>query len=326
VLRLSGAPSTVLGMDVTAYLLDSDPAIRWQVLRDLTDATEAEIAAERARVATEGWGARLLDEQAEDGLWDGGVYRPGWVDESRPFYDAWTATHPSLELLRAFGVDPDSPGAQRAIARVRDHVRWDHAGQPYFDGEVEPCINGGALANAAYFGQDGARIAQTLLGGQLADGGWNCWDEDGTSRSSFHSTICALEGLWAWEQENGPTDAAAAARARGEEYLLERRLLRRISTGAVVDPRFAMPSFPTRWYYDVLRALDYLRLARPERDERCAEAIEIIRAKMLPFGLWKLELTHQGPTLFGLDGEHEGFPSRWITLRALRVLRWWDAD
>jgi hypothetical protein len=311
-------------MDVMAYLLDSDPSIRWQVMRDLTAASDADVAAERQRVATEGWGARLLDEQAEDGLWDGGVYRPGWADESRPFYDAWTATHPSLELLRQFGVDPAAPRVARAIERVRDNVRWDYAGEPYFDGEVEPCINGGALANAAYFGQDGSKIAATILRGQLADGGWNCWDEDGTSRSSFHSTICALEGLRAWEQASGSTDAAAA-RARGEEYLLERQLLRRLSSGDPIDPRFAMASFPTRWYYDVLRALDYFRLARPGRDERCAEAVELLRAKMLPIGLWKLELTHQGATLFELDGEHEGFPSRWITLRALRVLRWWDA-
>ncbi|WP_306852842.1 hypothetical protein [Microbacterium sp. zg.Y909] len=294
------------------------------MLRDLTDVAPEEVAAERARVATEGWGARLLAEQAEDGLWDGGTYRPGWVDESRPFYDAWSATHPSLELLRAFGPDPAAPEVVRAITRVREHVRWDHEGQPYFDGEVEPCINGGALANAAYFGQDGRMIVETLLSGQLADGGWNCWDDDGTSRSSFHSTICALEGLWAWEQADGGSDAVAAARARGEEYLLERRLLRRVSNGEVIDPRFTMASFPTRWYYDVLRALDYMREARPERDARCVEAIDLLRAKMLPFGMWKLELTHQGPTLFDLEAEHEGFPSRWVTLRALRVLRWWD--
>ncbi|MCR2793814.1 hypothetical protein NQ156_12130 [Microbacterium sp. zg.Y625] len=311
-------------MSAIEYLLESDPAVRWQVMRDLTDAAPEEVAAERARVATEGCGARLLAEQAEDGLWDGGTYRPGWVDESRPFYDAWSATHPSLELLRAFGPDPAAPEVVRAITRVRENVRWDHDGQPYFDGEVEPCINGGALANAAYFGQDGREIVETLLSGQLADGGWNCWDEDGTSRSSFHSTICALEGLWAWEQGGGGSDAVTAARLRGEEYLLARRLLRRASTGELIDPRFAMPSFPTRWYYDVLRALDYFRSARPDRDDRCAEAIELLRAKMLPFGMWKLELTHQGPTLFDLEAEHEGFPSRWVTLRALRVLRWWD--
>jgi len=311
-------------MSAIDYVLESDPAIRWQVLRDLTDAAPEEVAAERARVATEGWGARLLAEQAENGLWDGGTYRPGWVDESRPFYDAWSATHPSLELLRAFGPDPAAPEVVRAITRVRENVRWEHEGQPYFEGEVEPCINGGALANAAYFGQDGRMIVDTLLAGQLADGGWNCWDEDGTSPSSFHSTICVIEGLWAWEQAGGGSHAVTAARVRGEEYLLERHLLRRASTGELVDPRFTMPSFPTRWYYDVLRALDHFRSARPDRDDRCAEAIALLREKVLPTGMWKLELTHEGPTLFELDGEHEGFPSRWITLRALRVLRWWD--
>ncbi|MCR2810183.1 MULTISPECIES: hypothetical protein [unclassified Microbacterium] len=311
-------------MDVIEYLLDSDPAIRWQVLRDLTGAPEDEVAAERARVATEGWGARLLADQAENGLWDDGVYRPGWVDESRPFYDAWTATHPSLELLRDFGADPRAPEVVEAITLVRENVRWDHDGQRYFDGEVEPCVNGGALANAAYFGQDGSRIVETLLAGQLPDGGWNCWDEDGTSRSSFHSTVCVLEGLWAWEQATGGSDAAAAARAKGDEYLLERRLFRRASTGETIDPRFTMPSFPTRWYYDVLRGLDYLRRAHSERDPRCAEAVELVRGKQLPFGLWKLEQTHQGPTAFAMEGEHEGFPSRWVTLRAMRVLRWWD--
>ena len=312
-------------MDVTAYLLDSDPAIRWQVMRDLTDAPKRDVAAERARVAVEGWGAQLLAEQAPDGRWDGGTYRPGWADDERPFFDAWSATHHSLELLREFGPDPEAAEVVRAISRVRDNVRWEHDGQPYFEGEVEPCINGGALANAAYFGQDGSRIAATLLAGQLPDGGWNCWDEDGTSRSSFHSTICALQGLRAWERATGGSDTLAAARARGEEYLLDRQLLRRRTTGELVDPRFTMPSFPTRWYYDVLRALDYFRLARPERDARCADAVELIRGKQLPFGLWKLELTHQGSTLFSMEGEHEGFPSRWITLRALRVLRWWDA-
>ena len=311
-------------MDVIAYLLDADPAVRWQVLRDLTDASDEEVRAARARVATEGWGARLLAEQAEDGRWDGGTYRPGWADDGRPFFDSWTATHHSLELLRAFGAEPEGPEVVRAIARVRESVRWEHDGQPYFDGEVEPCINGGALSNSAYFGQDGSRIAQTLLDGQLPDGGWNCWDEDGTSRSSFHSTICALEGLLAWERATDVSDAVARARAKGEEYLLDRHLMTRLSTGELVDPRFTMLSFPTRWYYDVLRALDYFRVARPERDPRCAEAVEVVRAKRLPFGLWKLELTHQGPTLFSLDGEHEGFPSRWVTLRALRVLRWWD--
>lgn len=312
-------------VDTIEYLLEGDPAIRWQVMRDLTDASSDEVAKARSRVAHEGWGARLLAEQAADGYWDGGVYRPGWVDEDRPFYDAWTATHPSLELLRHYGADPDDPLVQEAIGRVHANVRWNYADEPYFDGEVEPCINGGALAVAAYFGQDGSPIAATLLRTQLPDGGWNCWDEDGTSASSLHSTLCALEGLWEWERASGTSVDVTTARLRGEEYLLQRRLLWRVSTGEIIDPRFAMASFPSRWYYDVLRALDYFRLARPEGDPRCADAVALVRGKMLPTGLWVLENNHEGPTLFSMDGEGEGYPSRWVTLRALRVLRWWDA-
>jgi hypothetical protein len=312
-------------MDVIEYLMEGDPAIRWQVMRDLTDEPDDAVAAERARVATEGWGARLLDEQGADGLWDGGTYRPGWADESRPFFDAWTATHFSLLSLVEYGLDPESPQARHAIALVRDNARWEYNGELYFQGEAEPCINGGALAVGAYFGQAAAPIAATLLATQHADGGWNCWDEDPSTSSSFHSTICALEGLWAWEQTGAGSDQLRAARLRAEEYLLERRLLRRKTTGEFVDLRMTMMSSPVRWFYDVLRALEYFRLARPDRDARCAEAIDLLRAKRLPMGLFPLENAHAGPTLFRLEAEGEGFPSRWVTLRALRVLRWWDA-
>lgn len=311
--------------ELTAYLLEGDPAIRWQVLRDLTDASADEVAAERARVATEGWGAQLLAEQAADGLWDGGVYRPGWADENRPMYDAWTATHFSLQQLVDYGVDPQHPKIHRAIARVRDHVRWDYGErEPYFHGETEACVNGIALRTGSYFGQDCAPIVAKLLAGQLDDGGWNCWDDQGAVVGSLHSTICVLEGLFAWERATGGSPRTAAARRRGEEYLLDRRLLFRRSTGSVIDPRFAMLSYPTRWYYDVLRALDYLRLARPERDARCADAVELLRAKRRGNGLFALENTHEGPTLFRMTDESEGFASRWVTLRALRVLHWWD--
>ncbi|WP_404431942.1 hypothetical protein LG299_15795 [Microbacterium lacus] len=313
--------------EVVEYLRSGDPAIRWQVLRDLTDASADDIARERARVADEGWGAQLLAEQSADGRWDGGTYRPGWADESRPFFDAWTATHFSLQQLMDFGIDPGDPRVRAAIARVRENVRWEHDNEPYFEGETEPCINGTALAVAAYFGEDGHAIAETLLASQLPDGGWNCWDEDGTSASSFHSTICALEGLWAWEQSGTvqDPDAAATTRRRGEEYLLERSLLRRVSNGALIDPRFGMASYPVRWYFDYLRALEYFRLARPEGDPRCGEAVALLRSAQLPMGLWSLELTHEGPRLFSFEQEGEGRPSRWVTLRALRVLRWADS-
>lgn len=309
-------------MDVMDWLLDSDPAIRWQVLRDLTDAPAADIAGERARIAREGWGAQLLALQDEDGRWDGGTYRPGWADEERPFFDAWTATHFSLQQLMDFGIDPAAAEVVAAVGRVRENVRWEHEGEPYFDGEVEPCINGIALAVSAYFGQGGDRIVRSILEWHLPDGGWNCWSGYGARVSSFHSTICVVEGLLAWERAGGASAAAAAARRAGEDYLLERGLYRRRSTGEVVDPRYTMPSYPTRWYYDVLRALEHFRLA-DRHDERLEPAIELLRGKRSADGRWARELHHEGPQL--IDVSHsEGDPSRWITLRALRVLRWWE--
>lgn len=309
-------------MSVIDWLLDADPAIRWQVLRDLTDASPSEVAAERARVATEGWGAQLLALQAPDGRWDGGTYRPGWVDDSKPFFDAWTATHFALQQLRDFGLDPASVEARRAIDLVRDNVRWRADGAPYFDGETEPCINGIALQSGAYFGQPVDRIVERLVGDELADGGWNCWAEYGARVSSFHSTICALEGLLEWQMAGGSSDAAARARERGEAYLLERGLFRRRSNGQVADPRFTMLSYPTRWYYDVLRGLDYFRAAGADpADPRFGGALELVASKRDERGRFPLENVHEGPTHLELD-DGEGLPSRWVTVRALRVLRW----
>lgn len=306
--------------DTLTWLLDADPSIRWQVLRDLTDAPDAEVAAERAKVATSGLGRYLLSKQDPDGRWDGGVYRPGWVQEDRPYFDAWTATHFALLDLAAFGLDPAGAEATAAVALVRDRVRWDDGGRPYFEGEIEPCINGSVLLNAAYYGQDGSEVAATLLRTRLSDGGWNC-DDDPTV-SSFHSTITPVEGLLAWERAGHATPEITAARTGGEDYLLERGLIRRRSTGELADPRFAMLSSAPRWFHDVLRGLDHFRLA-DRRDPRLADAVELVRAKADADGRWANELTHEGPTWFPVD--EEGRPSRSVTLRVLRVLRWWDA-
>lgn len=316
-------------MNVLEWLLDADPAIRWQVLRDLAGAEPDEVAAERARVATEGWGAQLLALQGADGRWDGGTYRPGWVDDEKPFFDAWTATHFSLQTLREFGLDPQAPQARGALALVRENVRWEANGAPYFEGETEPCINGIGLANGAYFGEAVDAIAERLVADQLADGGWNCWADFGATVSSFHSTICALEGLAEWERAGGSSaavgHAVAGARRRGEEYLLERGLYRRRSTGQVADPRFTMFSFPPRWYHDVLRGLDYFRSTGAAPDLRLADAVALVAAKRDETGRWPLENPHQGPTHIEMEGP-DGFPSRWNTLRALRVLRWAGED
>lgn len=308
-------------MSVIDWLLDSDPAIRWQVMQDLAGEPAQLVAGERARVAVEGWGAELLALQGDDGKWDGGTYRPGWVDESKPFFDAWTATHFSLQGLVDFGLDPDAPEARRAVALVRENVRWEANGALYFEGETEPCINGIALAIGAYFGETVDGIVDRLLEHQLGDGGWNCWAEYGATVSSFHTTICVLEGLAGWEKAGGSSPAVTATRSSGEEYLLERRLFRSRSSGKVVDPRFTMFSFPTRWYYDVLRGLEYFRSIDTTVDERCAEAVELVADKRGAGGRWALENTHQGPTHIEMEGP-DGFPSRWNTLRAMRVLDW----
>lgn len=308
-------------MTVVEWLLDSDPAIRWQVMRDLTGEPSDVVNSERARVAVEGWGAQLLALQDDYGRWDGGTYRPGWVDESKPFFDAWTATHFSLQALRDFGLDPDGPEARHAISLVRDNARWEVNEARYFDGEIEPCINGTALAIGAYFGEAVEGIVDSLLRDQLDDGGWNCWTAFGAKVSSFHTTICVLEGLLAWERAGGSSEAVVAARSSGEEYLLERGLFRRRSTQQIIDPRFTMFSFPTRWYYDVLRGLDYFRSTGATLDQRCDEAIDLVESKRDGAGRWPLENTHQGPSHLEMEGP-DGFPSRWNTLRAMRVLDW----
>lgn len=313
--------------DVTVieWLLDSDPAIRWQVLRDLLHAPAEEVAQERARVTREGWGARLLALQGDDGQWAGGACFPaGSLDwrttgQGQP----WTATLPTLQLLLEFGVDPGADRVRRAVALVRDHCRWEHAGQPFFSGEVEPCINGRTVSLGVYFEQDVDAVVDRLLDEQLDDGGWNCEAENGSVRSSFATTMNVLEGLLAHERATGGSEDVAVARRRGEDYLLERRLMRRKSTGDIVDPAWTAFSFPVRWRYDVLRALDYFRAVGDAPDARMDEAIELVRSRRQPDGTWLLENTHPGAVHFALEDD-DGRPSRWITLRALRVLDWYE--
>ena len=230
------------------WLLASDPAVRWQVLRDLTAAPAEQVAAERSRVAHEGWGAQLLDVRDADGLWAGGACFPadfgGDFSQGQP----WTATFPTLTLLRELGVDPDAARVRETVALVDANCRWEYDDLPFFAGEVEPCINGRTVAVGAYFGVDVQPVVTRLVQEQLSDGGWNCEAERGSVRSSFDTTMCVLDGLLEFERVTGGTDASRSARAAGEDYLLERRLFRRLSTGEVVDPGYVRFSFPTWWH------------------------------------------------------------------------------
>lgn len=304
------------------WLLNSDPSIRWQALRDLTDTPAHEIAVERARVATEGAGAQLLSLQRADGTWGGVAWNRGW-----------DSTMHVLTLLREFGLDPASSAAQRSVGLVRDYVTWQgwesYANNRFFTGEVEPCINGQVAAAGAYFGQDVRGIIDRLLVEQLPDGGWNCEAKNGSTRSSFNTTICVLEALLEYEHSFDASQDVTAARLRGQEYLLERRLFHRLSTGEVIEhdrkdgsiwTNFA---YPTWWHYDVLRGLDYLRRANVAPDDRVAEAVALVRSKRDASGRWPLEILYPGKMPIQID-EGVGLPSRWNTLRALRVLRWYS--
>ena len=282
---------------VIQWLLDSDPSIRWQVMRDLTGAPAEEVAAERARVATEGLGARLLALQGADGSWAGEAWNTGW-----------DSTMHVLSLLRELGLDPASNEARNALGQVRDRVTWrgwnwdgtwrgsDFKGNPFFAGEVEPCINGQVAASGAYFGQDVQRILGLLLAEQLSDGGWNCEAANGSTRSSFNTTICVLEALLEHERVTGGSPEVTTARLHGQEYLLERRLLRRRSNGEVIErdrkdgAMWTHFAFPTWWHYDVLRGLEYLRSAGVPPDERVDEAIELVASKRDSQGRWLLEI------------------------------------
>jgi len=308
------------------WLLDSDPSIRWQVMRDLIDVSADAVAAERAKVATQGWGARLLAMQNADGSWGGAAWNRGW-----------DSTMHVLMLLREMGLDPASNEAKRGVSLVRDNVTWKGCGppqcddNPFFAGELEPCINGQVGAVGAYFKQDVRGIIERLLSEQLSDGGWNCEAENGSTRSSFNTTICVLEALLEYELTGEGNTEVTTARLRGQDYLLERRLFHRRSTGEAIErdrkgggawTRFA---FPTWWHYDVLRGLEYVRRTGVTPDERVSEAIDLVESKRGKDGRWQLDVRYPGNMPIEMD-ESEGKPSRWITLRALRVLDWYSAE
>ncbi|HZG15592.1 MAG TPA: hypothetical protein VE710_11255 [Candidatus Bathyarchaeia archaeon] len=299
---------------VVKWLLDSDPAIRWQVMRDITKEPDEIVTAERARVATEGWAARLLGLQGDEGHWGGDADVRNWL-----------STTYTLVLLKDLGLEPSSEEARRSIGLVRDRITWWQLDdQPYFDGETEPCINGAILAAGAYFGEASDRLVDKLLSEQLEDGGWNC-DAPKSRRSSFHSTICVLEGLLEYEKAKGATTAVTEARIRAQEYLLERGMFRALSSGKLIDRKWVRFSFPTTWHYDVLRGLDYLRSAGVEPDERVAEAIDLVAKKQHQNGRWPLQNPYSDQGHFEMEGP-TGKASRWNTLRSLRVLDWYSAS
>lgn len=322
-----------MGLDqaLVDWLLDADPALRWQVERDLVRAPRPAWEATRARIATEGFGAQLLALQDPDGQWAGGAYFPGNSDGPEPGEPGegqpWTATTWSLNTLREWGLD--AKALEGTAELLKANSRWEYDDLPYWDGEVDCCINAYTLANGAWLGADVAGIAQWFIDHQTAEGGWNCEWVEGSTRSSFHSTLNALKGLLYYETTTGGSDELRAARKAGEEYLLVRRLLHAKSTGELVGPWVTRFVYPFRWFYSVLRAADHFREAAlyddTGPDPRLAQAIEVIRAARRPDGTWLQEGRHPGRAWFEVDVP-PGEPSKWLTFYGTRVLGWWDSQ
>jgi hypothetical protein len=317
-----------LPSDTLDWLLDSDPALRWQVERDLAGAPPEVWRATRARIATEGFGARLLAHQDPDGQWAGGAYFPRDYDPEPVPEEAgqpWTATTWTLNTLREWGLD--AAVLAGTAERLAEHSRWEYEDRPYWAGEVDCCINAFTLANGAWLGADVAGIADWLVAHQLGDGGWNCEWVEGSTRSSFHSTLNVLRGVLAYEGRVDAPDTLRSARRAGEEYLLERRLLHRLSTGEPVGWWVTHFAYPFRWFYSALHAVDHFRAAARHDgtapDPRLAEAIEVVRRAQRADGIWVQEHRHAGAVWFHVDVD-QGEPSRWLTFYAARALDWWD--
>ncbi len=325
-----GEAPAVVTRDVLAWLLDSDPALRWQVERDIEGAPEEIWTATRARVTTEGYGARLLALQDADGQWAGGAFFPKDYDFHGPEAaegagQPWTATTWTLNALREWGVD--AAVLRDTAERLAANSRWEYDDLPYWGGEVDCCINAYTLANGAWLGADVSGIAQWFVDHRLEDGGWNCEWVNGSTRSSVHSTLNTLKGLLFHEVATGGSDVLRDARRAGEAYLLERGLMRRRSTGELLGPWVTTLAYPFRWRYTVLNAADYFREATTHDgtapDARMAEAIETIRQARQPDGTWVQEQRYPGRVWFDVDVP-PGQPSKWLTCIGTRVLAWWD--
>lgn len=305
-----------MGDSTVAWLIEGDPSISWQAQRDLTALGEPDWAATRKRVQTEGWGRRLIDHQDDGGTWANGLYGP-----------KWTSTTYTLLLLRRFGLDQGCGEAIAGVKRLLDDADWVDGGVSYGTGRrlAERCINGMVLSIASYFDTSDDRIdsiAANLMAGRLGDGAWNCRDFEGhVAHSSFHTTISVLEGLLLWKRRRQSDDADAMI-STGHEFMLSHRMFRSHTTGEVINEAWTKFSFPPRWHYDVLRGLDHMRDAGAAPDPRAEEAIELVHRRRRPDGRWPVGPRYSGETYFRMEEGRQG--GRWNTLRALRVLRWWE--
>lgn len=302
---------------VLAWLLEGDPSIRWQVMRDLAGTAPGIVETERRRVATEGWGARLLAEQDPDGRWAGALYSPKWI-----------STTYTLLLLHWLGLPSGHPQALAGCRQVWQGARYHVGGLTLARsmGQPEACITAMLVLLAFSFGFHDDRREEAvrwLIDQQLQDGGWNCRSvRDGSRHGSFHTSISVLDALLQYERCGGELFVGAAMQG-GREFFLDHRLYRSHRTGEVVNPAFVRFPFPPQWHFDVLRGLEHFRAAGATPDPRLKDAIDVVRRARRNDGSWPVYRGYAGKTWFRME---PAGASRWTTLRALRVLRWWEGQ
>ena len=322
------------------WLLQGDPAIRWQVMRDLLDYEEDRYSREQLKITEQGWGKQYLAYQDENGMWGGGIYGPKWI-----------STTYTMLALRRIGLPPQNKQAQRGCQQLLERGIYQDGGINFFASQKqsEVCVTGMVLSLLAYFRYPDPyidQVADHLMTRQMPDGGWNCEDYRGDTHSSFHTTMSVLEGLLEYQKSRSEVRVdVEAARLRGHEFLLQHRLYKSHRTGEVVSPRMTRMPFPPRWFYDFLKALDYFQayfkwrsnqqINYPDReseeldhqhnhDERFTDGIELLKSKQKANGKWNMMRGPSGRIYFNM--EPAGKASRWNTLRALRVLRWWESE
>jgi hypothetical protein len=300
------------------WLMAGDPAIRWQVRHDLMDAAPSTVEREQRRTARHGWGAKLLARQDPEGTWAGRMYSPKWI-----------STTYTMLLLRDLGLPPTNRQARKACALLLDRGLYLDGGIGFGWGRSETCVTGMVLSILSWFRFDDPRldtIVEHLLDQQMEDGGWNCQRPSGATHASMNTTILALEGLLHYERHRARAAkklrAVRAAQGKGREFLLRHRLFRSHRTGKVIKRDFVRLSYPPQWHFDFLRGLDYFRASGAERDFRLIDAIDLLRDKRRPDGRWILEYRYRARYWFQMETIRK--QSRWNTLRALRVLKWWD--
>lgn len=301
--------------ETLGWLVDGDPSVVWQVQRDVLEAPERTWRATRDHVATGGWGAQLLSNRSDDGRWAGGLYSPKWI-----------STTYTLLLLWRMGLPGDHPDAVASTELLLDKPIWvyERGGQVGH----EDCVAGFGLALSSWFttaDEFREQLVGDILDWQLDDGGWNCraGDDEPGKHSSFHTTINIVEGLREYCVSGGPRSGdVEAAEARAREFFCAHHLYRSHRTGKIPDERMARLPFPPRWHHDVLRGLDYFRAASAERDPRLEDSIALLQGYQRPDGRWPIHAGYAGKVWFNMESGRN--PSRWNTLRALRVMRWWD--